>query len=253
MSIELRTARTADVGEIIALARGSYDRALHPFLTFVQPGAEAYLNVLVEYSGRLPDRRFLVAESHEGGLLGFAEFRELEDHRWHLSHLFVAPRARRQGIATKLIERGASAEFGVTSLGLRVFRHNTPAITLYERLGFAQVRESVWWQAPIATATAASTRDLRFDDLPAALAGFERLGFCHLRGTFRGRPFQVGRTSASVFRCYTGDDFDDPDLLSALASLFPAALTAMMILPETVTDVPSHAQELVRSVEMERT
>ena len=58
---------------------------------------------------------------------------------WHINSLAVDPDRRREGLATALL-RAASREVvvaGATKATLEVRRSNTPAIGLYERLGFA--------------------------------------------------------------------------------------------------------------------
>jgi ribosomal protein S18 acetylase RimI-like enzyme len=80
----------------------------------------------------------LIRESAE--LCGFGQF-YLRVGRCHLSRLAVAPAHRGQGFGTQLIElllRVGKKTLGVTESSLFVHVSNTPAIALYERLGFTR-------------------------------------------------------------------------------------------------------------------
>jgi RimJ/RimL family protein N-acetyltransferase len=91
---------------------------------------------------RHPDGAVLVAEVH-GELAGRLSIaRDPHPASAHVADLglMVAAAHRRRGIATALLAaadewaRGA----GVSKLELHVFPHNTPAISLYEKLGWAR-------------------------------------------------------------------------------------------------------------------
>ena len=62
---------------------------------------------------------------------------------WLLNDLFVAPSARRQGVAAALL--GAAAEharaLGAAGLSLSTARDNAPAQALYESLGWQRDRQ----------------------------------------------------------------------------------------------------------------
>ncbi len=56
----------------------------------------------------------------------------------HIFLIYVKPEHRRQGIATALLEKAQnwSKNRGDHQIGLQVFGHNQPALTLYQGLGF---------------------------------------------------------------------------------------------------------------------
>jgi len=58
------------------------------------------------------------------------------DRVWHLMNVAVAPERRRQGIATRLIERLVEEGGGRLPFTLEVRVSNRDAISMYERLGF---------------------------------------------------------------------------------------------------------------------
>ena len=84
------------------------------------------------------DGRFIVARSREGDLLGMVLLHRLENGKGEVKRLFVRPRARRMGLARRLMdtlekeasEMGLSALYLDTSSGLR------EAIAFYRSLGF---------------------------------------------------------------------------------------------------------------------
>lgn len=60
------------------------------------------------------------------------------DRHAHIFLLYVAPAHRRQGIALALLQRVemAARARGDRQIALQVFESNTPAVQLYEKLGF---------------------------------------------------------------------------------------------------------------------
>jgi ribosomal protein S18 acetylase RimI-like enzyme len=60
------------------------------------------------------------------------------DRYAHIFLLYVTPEHRRRGIATALLQQaqGWAKGRGDRQIGLHVFQHNQPALTLYHHLGF---------------------------------------------------------------------------------------------------------------------
>jgi len=109
---------------------------------------EHELGELDEYLG--DQNVALVAEDYGGRVLGFALAKMDHPGIAHLSDIYVAPEARRQGAARELIREAAMRLRGegasVLTLGVQVT--NQDAQTAYERLGFQT--ESLRLFAPIA-------------------------------------------------------------------------------------------------------
>ena len=80
----------------------------------------------------------LVAKDPWGRLLGVATFHCVEDVA-DLNRVVVAPAARRTGLARRLLAAGFewAGQRGAERVLLEVEAGNTPAVTLYESLGFA--------------------------------------------------------------------------------------------------------------------
>lgn len=91
----------------------------------------------------------LLAQGEDGALLGYAVLSTVLDEG-NLDNIAVAPEARRQGIADALLS--ALTAFGrehLACLMLEVRASNAPAITLYEKHGFAAVgRRKNYYDAP---------------------------------------------------------------------------------------------------------
>src|SRR5436309_2022076 len=79
----------------------------------------------------------------------------------HVTDLYVAPEARRSGVARSLLHEifGAAHERGASHVGLDVRVHNEPATALYRRLGFAD--EERFMTADLGTALARSEQAAR--------------------------------------------------------------------------------------------
>lgn len=90
------------------------------------------------------ESRIFVAETADGWPLGFVQlfpsFSSVSMKRlWVLNDLFVAPDARRSGVARALMDRARelAVETGAKGLILETESHNAPAKRLYEELGWA--------------------------------------------------------------------------------------------------------------------
>ncbi|MBQ1410275.1 MAG: ribosomal protein S18-alanine N-acetyltransferase [Oscillospiraceae bacterium] len=83
---------------------------------------------------------WLVAEGADGGVLGYVGSQSCFEDA-DILNVCVAPEARRQGVAEALmreLELQLPAK-GVEKITLEVRSSNTPAIRLYEKLGYAQM------------------------------------------------------------------------------------------------------------------
>lgn len=92
-----------------------------------------------EYELNNPLSLWLVAVE-DGEVLGYVGTQTVIDES-DMMNIAVLPRCRRQGIAEKLIDVLVDTlmERGSKSLTLEVRVSNSPAIALYEKLGFVQV------------------------------------------------------------------------------------------------------------------
>ncbi len=85
-----------------------------------------------------PLASFIVAEDEEGQVLGYAGLHAVLDEGY-IDNIAVEPNARQHGVASALLD--VFCRFGAAKLAfltLEVRASNTPAITLYQKYGFAQ-------------------------------------------------------------------------------------------------------------------
>lgn len=83
---------------------------------------------------------------------GCVAFRPFDGTTCEMKRLWIRPRARRSGIATTLVrelERRAAAA-GYTSIVLDTLRTMTPALELYQRLGYREIEP--YYHNPLAGA-----------------------------------------------------------------------------------------------------
>ena len=102
---------------------------------FSTPWSEAMLTEVLFDS----QASFIVAESEEGGVLGYAGLQVVLDEGY-IDNIAVEPNARRHGVADELLD--VFCRFGEANLAfltLEVRAGNVPAIGLYEKLGFEVV------------------------------------------------------------------------------------------------------------------
>jgi RimJ/RimL family protein N-acetyltransferase len=96
--------------------------------------------MLAESRGSLPARRCWSAE-RDGRIVGHAQAAfDWRAGSARLGRVAVAPEVRRSGVARSMLREVVAEIFAhpeIQRLELNVYRHNTAAISLYERLGFA--------------------------------------------------------------------------------------------------------------------
>jgi ribosomal-protein-alanine N-acetyltransferase len=125
--INLLPARRVDLDAIMALERSGFPEA-------ERWSERSWLGELVA-----DNRRVIIARSHQAvGVVTWSVIGELAE----LLRLVVAPERRRTGIGTQLVEAGIEAVrlAGARAAMLEVGYTNEPAIALYQRLGFEQLR-----------------------------------------------------------------------------------------------------------------
>lgn len=101
---------------------------------FSTPWSEAMLTEVLFDS----QASFIVAESEEGGVLGYAGLQVVLDEGY-IDNIAVEPNARRHGVADELLD--VFCRFGEANLAfltLEVRASNAPAIALYRKHGFEE-------------------------------------------------------------------------------------------------------------------
>ena len=112
------------IGQIAALEREC----------FSAPWSEAMLTEVLFDS----QASFIVAESEDGGVLGYAGLQVVLDEGY-IDNIAVEPNARRHGVADELLD--VFCRFGEANLAfltLEVRASNEPAIALYRKHGFEE-------------------------------------------------------------------------------------------------------------------
>jgi [ribosomal protein S18]-alanine N-acetyltransferase len=136
--VNIRPANAADISHILELERAC-PTAAHwteqQYRQAFQPEDAAERLCLVADCELTPGN----AASEATSISGFLIARRV-DHEWELENLVIAPQSRRSGLGKRLLER-LLTEVRATN-GERVFLEvrasNTPARSLYEKMGFEQ-------------------------------------------------------------------------------------------------------------------
>jgi RimJ/RimL family protein N-acetyltransferase len=141
MNIVVRRAIPGDAERLVALATGVAGEKEGWLLADAHWRTNAEERRYIRALQRHPDATLLVAELPGGELVGrLSLMRDPHPASSHVADLgvMVAAGHRRLGIGTALM--GAAEDWArdarVTKLELHVFPHNTPAIALYEKLGY---------------------------------------------------------------------------------------------------------------------
>jgi len=134
--VEIRDAGVDDAREIQHLVRITWDH------TYGESIPEGVRKEFIEQAYSVDSLRhrmeanvFLVA-SHDGSVVGFADFRSRSTTEADLSAIYVLPEMQGQGIGARLLQAGIGRFPLLASFVLRVERDNTRAQRFYETHGF---------------------------------------------------------------------------------------------------------------------
>lgn len=148
-AVRVRPMAPGDLTEVLEIERES----------FPTPWSERTFRNLM----RRANARLSVAESAEGGVLGYAIAWFAGDEA-ELGDLAVRPDARRRGVGRALLEAvlGDARQKGIRSVFLEVRESNDPAKRLYERAGFETVgRRTGYYAHPVEDALVLSVATAR--------------------------------------------------------------------------------------------
>lgn len=108
-----------------------------------------------------PNGAYFLAQDKEGRAVGTGALRRLSPEVGEMKHLYVDPSCRGAGLGAALIMAriAAARDLGMTELVADTFRGNTPMITLYHRLGFA---DAVPYDSAVAAISPELVPHLRF-------------------------------------------------------------------------------------------
>lgn len=153
--LALRPFRPADSALLTDWISGPTELVTWAGPSFSWPLDEAQL---AAYAAE-PDRHTFTAVSADSGPVGHISLRRHDDAPGaRLGRVLIAPHSRGQGLGEHLLTLAidrAFGELGLPRLDLGVYAHNTPAVRLYEKLGFrthqvfkdVEQVDGVWWTA----------------------------------------------------------------------------------------------------------
>ena len=140
MSFRVRPADPGDADRLVELARDVGAEEEGWLITAGEWRSSAAERRYLKAIRRHPDAAVFVAEDN-GGIVGRLSLsRDAHPASEHVADLglMVARDHRRRGVGLALMEAAEewARRVGVRKLELHVFPHNTPAIALYEKLGY---------------------------------------------------------------------------------------------------------------------
>lgn len=222
-----------DVRDVHTLISGSFEARLRPYMTAAQPGAARFLEAYVRTAAFNPDRRYRVARSDSGQLLGFADLRLIGDTSCFLSYIAVSRAARGRGVASAILDDFLSEHPYLRSMELDVFADNVAARALYEKRGFRETGAVEWWVREVPPKSAVPSGWV-LKNAPEAAAWHFSFGFCNYLVDTGSSTRNVGHIGSRTLRCYSAGDFTDRDFLAGMAALVPAAREALFIGPSSI-------------------
>lgn len=237
---KIRTMRREEIPTVVEMVRASFGSQLRPYMIFGQVGISSYLSIPFEYPNVAHTQESLVAVM-DSDVVAYAEFRFIDSSTAFLSYICVAPHAQGRGIASQLIERFLAMKPSITELNLDVFPSNTRARKLYEKLGFRRVATSAWVRRPLPAPTSA----VSIPSLPAAMAAYDRYGFCEFDVVVGRDLTRVGLLGSNTVRCTTARTFEDDVLLGGLREVFSQLTGAFAVLPHAQSSSLKSAHEVL--------
>lgn len=120
---------------------GELDSIVFPSLGQRQ-GCQRVMRDIVARPGFLPEATWLVVTAETNEPCGTIQGVRVTDETGAIQNLGVVPAYRRRGLAAALLAKAMAgfAAAGLADVYLEVTAENTPAIKLYEKLGFRTVR-----------------------------------------------------------------------------------------------------------------
>ena len=236
----IRMMRREEIPAIVEMVRASFDSSLRPYMIYGQSGICSYLSIPFKY----PDLVYAQESSVvtiDGGVVAYAEFRLIDSSTAFLSYICVAPHFQGRGIASQLIERFLAMKPGITELNLDVFPDNARARKLYEKLGFRRRATSAWVRRSLPPPAGA----LGIPSLPAAMAAFDKYGFCEFDVVIGQDLTRVGLLGSNTVRCTTVKSFEDDLLLGGLREAFSQLTGAFAVLPHAQSSTLTTAHEVL--------
>ena len=222
--------KSSDLPTVVAMISGSFELRLRPYMTYTQHGVMAFLEVHLLHPESFPDKFFFVSTDENDQAIGFAEFRLNTTKVGFLSYVCVADHSRGLGVATSLIDHFVVSRQPLHRLELDVFDDNSPALRLYEKLGFVRHEQKAWLRRPLPP----PSRPLSISQLPSSMAAYAAYGFCELPVEWQGHDIKLGRIGANVLRCFDLQSFSDDTLLARAKATFPSLTETLTI--QTVSD-----------------
>jgi RimJ/RimL family protein N-acetyltransferase len=232
--------QSSDLPHVVAMLGSSFEPGLRPYMTYTQHGIMAFLELHMLHPESFPDKVFFVSTDKNDQAIGYAEFRLNTAKVGFLSYVCVAEHSRGLGIATSLIEHFIFSRQFLERLELDVFENNSPALRLYQKLGFERHEQKTWLQRPLPPPSA----PLAIPQFHTSTATHAAYGFGELPVNWRGHEVRLGRIGTSVLRCYDLESFSDDDLLASARATIPSLREVLTILmvgdfdalpPDTVT------------------
>jgi len=226
--LNIRSMRSADLPHIAAMLRTSFDQELRPYMTYTQPGVASFLKVSLDYPKLCAQRLHLVSTDDDDVAVGYAEYVIGADGPDLLAYICVHEAYRGRGIATSLIGRCLESRGTSARVELDVFDNNTPALALYEGLGFVVGGERSWLrrQLPPCRSPIGCFPCVRCTCTWRRTASMASRSF---RCSGGRDVVRLGRIGPGVLRCYDASSFADDDLLSRVRQVFPTLTEALLI------------------------
>jgi putative acetyltransferase len=148
--MQLRRYRSEDAGPVRDLF-ARINRGLAPpgmeaaFEAYIDRSIQEEIGRIPDYYGEGPGRGFWVAVDEAGTLQGFFGLELAGADGAELRRMYVAPEARRQGLARRMLTEAEAecAAAGLRRLVLSTSELQDAAVALYRRAGYDLVREEI--------------------------------------------------------------------------------------------------------------
>ena len=244
----LRAARPHEAAALVDRIRSAIPPEALPLTPIGQQGAPEWVADQIRDSSAHPVPRFVTTDP---SLAGVAEWRRIDDALF-LNQIYVAPEARTQGLATRLLLHALRRVPASTLVRLDVFPSSGVALDWYRRLGFSETGRRCWMTLPVAPSGPDVSSDSR-----AVVQNRERADATHARYGFSrievqldsGAVASVGRLGSSYFRITVPHHLHDRSLRTTLHRL-DAGRQVLYVgpVPEAV---PPRAEVVAQSIRHE--
>jgi GNAT superfamily N-acetyltransferase len=243
-TLSFRRAVPQDADAIVSILRSGFSPEELDVTILACAGVSCYVERQIRAGELGDDCTFWLATDECHRPVACVQLRTFEDELF-LNYISVTSDNRATGLGSRLLKFALEmARDGQSALSLDVREDNDLARGWYERMGFAPVATSAYWD--VAPSPVSSDKPGLISGYPQAMASHDAYGFSQLVVTTHRKSYSVGLLGDGWFRIADSDALQDPQAITALRRL-SSSRRILALLPGS--EPPCHSGEPPRLIQ----